>query len=119
MLLAAYGSLKKGFHNHRLLADAEFLGTDSVHGVMYFNGSYPKLYVPLAFEGTFSDYNARTHEIEVYGVDHDIYNYIDAMERGAGYVAEDIYTKYGKATIFYMPHERFDESDKWIEAYTH
>lgn len=127
MLVAAYGSLKEGFYNHRVLGeDAKFLGKSTVRGVMYWNGSYPKLY---HFDQHGEDdeknacnfcYNlARDHELEVYDVREKPHaQYIQYMELGAGYIEEEIDTEWGPAKIYYMPHERFDERDKWIPAYT-
>lgn len=36
-----YGTLKKGFGNHRLLETSKFLGTTSVPGTMYSLGGFP------------------------------------------------------------------------------
>lgn len=124
-LVAVYGSLKKGFYNHAGLGhDAEFLGTSTVRGVMYSNGSYPKLYETngsLVDKGGATPFQSRLerqHEIEVYRIHEDRYESITNMEIGAGYEPEQIQTPYGEATIYYMPHENFHEGDKWVEAYT-
>lgn len=124
MIVAVYGSLKKGFYNHRALgADARFLGKDKVRGVMYSNGSYPKLYKPLVI-GTdgadmFRDELIRDHELEVYSIENHMHDYIHGMEIGAGYIEEDIKTEFGKAKIYYMPHDLFDPEDVWVKDYTH
>lgn len=118
-LVAVYGSLKKGYYNHRALGeDAEFLGTDTVCGVMYNNGSYPKLYKihpknALPFPKSLS----RDHVIEVYRISDEPYERITSMELGAGYAPEDIKTIYGMATIYYMPHENFWPGDEWVEQF--
>lgn len=118
MLVAVYGSLKKGFYNHPALgADAEFLGNSSVIGVMYCNGSYPKLYHPDGYGSPFNEDLQRKHELEVYRIGDKAYQGIAMMEKGAGYTSERIDTPYGEATIYYMPHNRFSEHDYWIEAY--
>lgn len=119
MLLAAYGSLKKGYYNHGWLEGAEFLGTSTVRGVMYSNGSYPKLYHQHDDKSTdsFLDRYERTHVIEVYRVTEEQYEPIESMELGAGYVVEEIDTEWGKAKIFYMPHENFSSHDTWVEKY--
>lgn len=128
MLIACYGSLKKGYYNHSAVGpDAEFKGNATVHGVMYSNGSYPKLYRDILKEEEqqkverknpeFLSSLARDHVLEVYDVNDYAFRSINGMELGAGYIAESIETPYGPATIWYMPHERFSSSDKWVEKY--
>lgn len=42
IVVAVYGSLKRGFYNHHLLERSRFLATGTVHGlVMHSLGSYP------------------------------------------------------------------------------
>lgn len=118
MIIATYGSLKKGFYNHRALGDAEFLGTDTVRGVMYWNGSYPKLYQSSSLEELFIEDLARDHEIEVYRITPEAYRLIYGMEIGAGYGVGDVETKYGVAKIFWMPYDEFRDEDRWLEKYT-
>lgn len=122
-LVAFYGSLKRGHYNHSALgADAEFLGEGVVRGVMYSNGSYPKLYhfaVGLGdnLDGVLVEDLERDHVLEIYKINEEAYRGIHNMELGAGYVAEEIETDWGPATIYYMPHEHFSNSDKWVESY--
>jgi gamma-glutamylcyclotransferase (GGCT)/AIG2-like uncharacterized protein YtfP len=126
-LVAVYGSLKKGFYNHHGLGeDKKHLGNITVRGVMYSNGAYPKLYHPInelvgALEGglvaRFVVELARDHVVEVYEISDKDYNSITQMEVGAGYTPEDIETPWGVATIYYMPHSNFHESDYWVESY--
>lgn len=121
MLVACYGSLKKGFYNHHALGgDAKFLGNTVVRGAMYWNNSYPKLYHTTGHEGIDGKFDlmyTRPHQLEVYEVNDQAYQHIRAMELGAGYDEQDIKTEWGTAKIYYMPHENFDSSDTWIEAY--
>lgn len=121
-LVACYGSLKKGHYNHRALGeDKEFLGTVPVRGVMYSNGSYPKLYKPdgeVGDAGVLSPDKERDHVVEIYRVNDQAFSYIKGMEVGAGYTPEDLETEHGTATIYWMPHERFYAGDTWVEAYT-
>lgn len=116
MLVAAYGSLKAGFYNHGALDGAQLLGKSWVYGVMYWNGSYPKLYKvgegPLGYE------HAAEHELEIYDVEEEAYNRIKVMELGAGYTEEEVETEWGPAKIYYMPENRFYDGDQWIVAYT-
>ncbi len=116
-LVAVYGSLKKGQYNHAGLgADAEHLGDMTVRGVMYSNGSYPKLYKQDGVLG-FPNEVTKDYPVEVYRIDEARYNGITRMEEGAGYDAQDIETPYGVATIYYMPHDNFSSRDHWVEAY--
>lgn len=118
MLVACYGSLKKGYYNHSALGkDAEFMGNSSVSGVMYSNGSYPKLYHADMPFGEFEEDKQRDHVLEVYNVNDDAYRRIENMEVGAGYVTEHVKTPYGEAAIWYMPHGNFSSHDQWVEKY--
>lgn len=121
-LIACYGSLKKGKYNHDGLGEgAEFMGDHSVRGVMYSNGSYPKLYHPMTgLDETLQEIEGeetRDHALEVYNISDEAYRNIESMEIGAGYVTEQIETPYGTAAIWYMPHEHFSNTDKWVESY--
>ena len=126
-LIACYGSLKKGHYNNPALGtDAEFKGEHSVRAVMYSNGSYPKLYHPLTIfhehrlhenDGAYGEGLVRDHVLEVYEINDNAYRRIESMELGAGYVTEQIETPYGLAAIWYMPHEHFNNRDKWVESY--
>ncbi len=128
-LIATYGSLRKGFYNHAWLGhDPVFKGNDDIFGVMYLAySSYPHLYhesdkpftldigeTTLPFRKSMS----RPHKIEIYEIDNFNFHAIDAMEKEAGYSPETIDTKFGKATIWFNPHEKFNSNLKWIEAYT-
>ena len=116
--VAVYGSLKRGFYNHEGLGeDANFLGTDTVSGVMHLRGSYPTL---TAWEDLPDDEKKmeRDHIIEVYEISDEAFEGIEAMEHGAGYVTELLNTRYGTAHIYMMPAGNLRQSDKWIEAYT-
>lgn len=122
MLIAVYGSLKKGQYNHAGLGDdAKFMGRTSVRAVMYWNGSYPKLFKTA--QGNRSEdhlFNAnleRTHEVEVYDINKERFARILNMEHGAGYVSEEFDTPWGVSTIFWMPHSHFYDNDDWIAEY--
>jgi len=46
MFVFVYGSLKKGFHNNRVLGDAQLVGTGNIDGYdMYSLGGYPGIVV--------------------------------------------------------------------------
>lgn len=116
MLVAAYGSLKKGFYNHGVLgAGAKFLGLGKVTGVMHLRWSYPTLTPP---GDKFPKELEREHVLEIYDVTMDAYRRIENMELGAGYDVATVETDWGLAKIFYMPFEGVTEKDKYIEAYS-
>jgi gamma-glutamylaminecyclotransferase len=41
MKIFVYGTLKKGFGNHRLIKEARFLGESFIKGTMYSMGAFP------------------------------------------------------------------------------
>lgn len=121
--IAVYGTLKKGFYNHRWLGEnPKFLGTDTVSGSMYMrHESYPVLvidgYLPQGnYHG--SEFNRIAHEIEVYEVSDERYRAVAGMEMGAGYDVTNIQTKYGTASIFTMFLRDITTQDTPIEAFT-
>lgn len=99
-LVAVYGSLRKGLHNHNLLEDADFLGTDQVSGFkMYSMGGFPFITHDGATE---SD----TIQIEVYQVDPYEMRRLDQLEGYPSfYNRELIKTKYGDAWIYFIDDE--------------
>ena len=133
VLIATYGSLRKGFHNHICMGEnPTFKGNDDVFGVMYLAySSYPHLYhesnkaYSVDPEGTrtlpFRKSMSRPHRIEIYEIDKQNFEMINRMEIGAGYEPEIIDTEFGKATIWFtIPPKNswFPNNLKWIEAYT-
>ena len=76
--IAVYGSLKKGRYNHGILEGAELLGKSTVKGQLYSMGAYPA----LVRQGE------NKYEVELYSVSEEVFNPIDRMELGAGYVGE-------------------------------
>jgi len=106
MILAVYGSLKNGKHNHRWLNDAPMLGETKVRGTMYLvHGSYP-----VIMDGD-SEYESY-YVAEVYDVDDVTYNRILAIEEACGYAVRDMETEYGTAKVFYGT----DSFDKQIAS---
>lgn len=93
--IIAYGSLKKGLHNHRGVEKGTFLGETVVEGTMHSLGGYPVL-METKTEIPETEYTA-----EVYEITDEMYKPIHSMEIGAGYIAKEINTKYGNAIIFY------------------
>jgi gamma-glutamylaminecyclotransferase len=77
-LVFVYGSLKAGFHNHRVLKNSEFLGnyrTQNKYEMVSF-GSFPAVLK-----------NSPKHYItgELYSVDGDVFDDLDTLE-GEGYL---------------------------------
>ena len=95
MLIAVYGSLREGCYNNPFfLGDADKKGTTLVEGRLYSFGAYPG----LVKEGC-----SFPVECEVYEVNLETYNSIDAMERGAGYFRTVVPTKWGDADVWCYP----------------
>lgn len=97
MLLAVYGTLRKGDGNHRLLYKHEPLVIERVEGFEMFNlgGAYP--------------YIARGGDditVEVYDITPEVLAPIERMERGAGYEMCKVKTTVGIANIFYFDEKR-------------
>lgn len=99
--VAVYGTLRKGFGNHVLLLNSEFIGQEtlSVPYVMHSLGGFPGL-VP-------SDNN---HDIvfEIYNVDDKTLRSLDMLEGYSGDEEWDFYsrttidTSVGKALVYYL-----------------
>lgn len=119
ILIATYGSLRKGFHNHSWLGEnAVFKGIDKITGVMYLNHSYPHLYHPDGLGGPYCEDLQRSHKVEIYEIDKENFENIDRIEKASGYELEKYYTKFGTAKIWFNPHTLNPENLVWIEAYT-
>lgn len=101
MLVFVYGTLKKGFGNHTLLANSKFLGTDVVkdHTLIQSPG-FPYM---VESEGS----QARG---EVYEVDERIVRYLDALEGyPTHYQKKEIRTEGGREVFtYYLDPERWD-----------
>ena len=116
-LVAVYGSLRKGLHNHGVLGNSELLGTFKTEPLfsLYSLGSYPGLKP-----------NGNTSiAMEVYSVDDNVASYIDRLE---GYTKDrpatfydkvEIETPWGNAGLYlYVPEvyeENLVESGDWKE----
>ena len=103
MLIAVYGSLRKGFYNHSIIEDSVYLGRfDSLPEYnMYDLGSYPGL-----------TKNGETSIVlEVYRVDQKILSNVDRLEGynilnedRSHYIRNIIDTPYGNAYIYIYAH---------------
>lgn len=103
MLVAVYGSLKKGFGNHFLLEKSRFVDTLSLSGYdMYSLGRFPAI---VRGSGTIT--------VELYDVDCETLERLDRLEGFSGiasrynaYNREEIDTPYGKAFIYIYANEQ-------------
>ena len=95
MLLAVYGTLRRGGALNPYLGNAPFLGQETVPGYeMYSFGSYPYI--------TPGDGDILA---EVFDVAEREATKTERMERSAGYKMAEIQTRFGTAHLFYVPEE--------------
>jgi len=104
MLIAVYGSLRKGLHNHLIIENATYLGKfDSLPEYsMYDLGSYPGLIK-----------NGNTSIVlEVYRINQKMLVDVDRLEGynpsntgRSHYLRDTIDTPYGEAYIYIFPHK--------------
>ena len=104
-LVAVYGTLRKGFSNHRLLSDAVFIGYDHTlpEWDMVSLGGFPALYKGGVTSVT----------IEVYEVTEAEFKDTDRLEGYPSfYNRELIHTAYGQAWIYYIQGDPREGSPK-------
>jgi len=107
MTVAVYGTLKKGYSNHRYLLDAEYQGTCKVQGFTMYehtSGMYPYV-VP----------SKDPIEVEVYvGANMNDLDWLEGYPEY--YNRKELATPFGLAWIYYMEHKN-KEADKQIEVW--
>jgi len=109
MLVAVYGTLKKGRGNSSLLSASAFMGMQMLEGfVMYSAGGFPVIYRQ---EGNFIF-------IEVYEVDEaTLTGSLDRLEgHPTWYRRELVDTVFGDAWIYIMLDTRYQRDDNLIET---
>lgn len=97
--VAVYGTLKRGYSNHRLLARSRFLGTDHLRNIVLYDlGPYPG-----ALEAPSSGVL-----VEVYEVNDRTFARIDALEgydardpRRGHYDRRQLTTRFGPAWVYF------------------
>lgn len=117
-LVAVYGSLRQGLHNHPVLGDSEYVGTSQVQGFdMYSYGSYPYVSPSDGSDGTIT--------VEVYRVvDEQDARSLDGLEGYPSfYDRKQVPTEFGDAWVYFIDYEnneRFVQvtSGDWYEYYT-
>jgi len=116
VLVAVYGTLKQGFGNHALLAQAEYIGRDALAQIsLYDIGPYPgaRLETSLGIE------------VEVYAVSQtelaqlDLLEEYDAADPARGlYTRELLETRFGLAWVYLYQGELFNQpclrSGAWL-----
>ena len=99
--IAVYGTLRLGMPLHYVIAEGEenkFIGFDWLDGFEMYALRYP-----WAVRG-----NGKIL-VEVYDVDEETFERINAIETGAGYDVEEVETKFGKA-FMWVWNGKVDES---------
>lgn len=103
-LIAVYGTLKKGNHNHYLLNGSKYLGKEVINGfLMYSLGGFPCVVKN----------NNKSIHCEIYEVDDKTLSNIYRLEGYSGernssenwYDTVDVETKFGLAELFYFKNE--------------
>lgn len=123
-LVAVYGSLRQGMHNHCVLGNSEYIGTfnsEPIFTMYNVNNQYPAVI----------NKGCDSITIEVFNVNKDIQKKLDNLEGYSSdfnksynyYNKETIETPYGKAFIYYFNHdysslEKIESGDwsSWIKA---
>ena len=117
-LVAVYGSLRKGLHNHSLLADSEYIGeytTDPIYDMYSVSGGFPGLVL----------HGSTSIHMEVYSVTEQVAKDLDRLEgyRVGGestnhYNKISIDTPFGKASLYIYNHSTKSmvkvESGNWV-----
>ncbi len=100
MLLAVYGTLKKGYGNHGYLQTSKYLGTTIIPGIMWVNKweGYPRVQT-IIDQNNIDATNRVT--VELYDVTAHVLYMTCRLEVGAGYAPQPInIPDYGPAIIW-------------------
>lgn len=122
ILIAVYGSLLEGLHNHRLISDAHYVGDFTTDGffTMYDLGSFPAI----------TSTGNSTIEMSVYAVNEKEAKDVDRLEGYEGensnnnfYEKGTIVTPFGTAFYYYMKGSKLQDSEvvesgDWKDHYT-
>lgn len=100
-LVAVYGSLLSGLHNHPVLRDSPLIGKTTVKlGPMVSCGSYPAIF------GT----GGNDTPVEIYSVRDDVMRSLDMLEGHPHYYFRTpIATEFGRAWVYVWPEKRRDD----------
>jgi gamma-glutamylcyclotransferase (GGCT)/AIG2-like uncharacterized protein YtfP len=102
MLVAVYGSLKRGYDNHNILADAaQYLGAEWVTGYQLFDLD------PLPYPGARAASGDKRILCEIYRVSNELLKLLDDLEdffpetqETSEYIRTEVLTSFGKAWIY-------------------
>jgi len=110
LLIAVYGSLRKGMGNHRLLETSKLLSTETIQDNfrMVDMGSYP---------GLIKSEEVNDIVVEIYEVTPDTYKRIEWLESYPSfYDRRNVHTTEGEVSIYYLAKGGgWSESDRLVE----
>ena len=105
-MIACYGSLRKGFHNHGRWGKMTLKGRSEVRGYMTLvYDSYPELVL---------DDSAESHEVEIYEVSDDTFDIINNVELSSGYTA----VNFDEDTTMWVISSKDRQQGKHIKSYS-
>lgn len=109
MLVAVYGTLKKGRGNHGLMMDSEFINKETVKGfIMYNVGGFPVVYRDINHSIVVEVYEVSQHVLE---------SNLDPLEGHPNwYKREQIETTVGTAWLYIMTDDRYRVQDRLINS---
>jgi len=97
-LVAVYGTLKRGHSNHRLLADARFVGEDRLHGLCLYNlGPYPAVAPGRSAGVVVEVYDISPQQLQQLDILEDCY---PASPEKSLYIRKQMQTRHGLAWIY-------------------
>ena len=95
-VVAVYGTLRRGYGNHRLLASSKYLGPAKTKGTMYSLGPFPAI----------SLHGNTDVQLELYEVDQPTLQSLDHLEgHPRFYQRQKTNTSAGPAWIYTMDHD--------------
>ena len=99
-----YGSLKKGLFNHSLISENprnRFIRKGFVYGYsLYVLHSYPAIKPASSTNKIY---------VELYNLTDEVFDFIDRMERNAGYTPVEVVDDEGKSGIIYVYDKEVNE----------
>lgn len=95
-VVGVYGTLRKGYGNHRLLVNSKFLSEAKLRGTMYSLGPFPAV----------SLHGNTDLKLELYEVDEDTLQSLDYLEGHPNfYMRQKVETSEGPAWVYTMDHD--------------
>ena len=109
MLVAVYGTLKKGRSNHPLMRDSVLVSEETLSGfIMYSAGGFPVIYRNIS----------HSIVVEVYEVEEDVLRLnLDPLEgHPSWYRREQVETSVGTAWLYIMQGDQYRRHANLIES---